>query len=333
MAKNSEGTGLLEALGSLLGAFVTLVLGIEILKWLWGGVLALLSWIDGAVSRLFQWILDWPFFMGYVLLIGFVLVVVLGVALVVAELLLEFIWPFQFEAGVEQATKALQGRAFLEGKEVVRLRGSENCNANARTAAVRFQRCRPTAEGKPELGIELDELPARTIKIEPTEFSFSNRLRTIRQPVTVFRDALVREGLGLLERDGVEAKAWQAVIDSLDELQRLAVLRETVNTMVRDTEQVLAFSEDNELLSPTRQRSKALAPRLARDIGRIDTRMRELRRFGYKLYEFLNIPRSLRSASWSDDIEESLLSQRGLSDELFDDIALIEKAYGELMNA
>lgn len=125
MAKNSEGTGLLEALGSLLGAFVTLVLGIEILKWLWGGVLALLSWIDGAVSRLFQWILDWPFFMGYVLLIGFVLVVVLGVALVVAELLLEFIWPFQFEAGVEQATKALQGRAFLEGKEVVRLRGSE----------------------------------------------------------------------------------------------------------------------------------------------------------------------------------------------------------------
>lgn len=331
MTKETEQSGCFEQLLGIPAALVIIVIATKVVGWIWGLVVAVASWIDQAVTRLFQWILEWPFFLGYLLLVGFLLAVALGIALVVAELVLDCLWPHQFQFGVEHASEQLQGRAMLEGNEVLRLIGAEACNPSERTAAVRLLRCRPVADRKPEQGIELIELPARTIRIEPAAAAFSKRLRTIRQPVTVFLESLAREGLGLLERDGVEAKAWQAVLDSTDELQRLAVLRQKVDAIAQDTQRVLAFSADNELLSPTRQRSKALAPRLASDLERIDARMDALHRFGYKLYEFLNIPRSLRSASLSDDIEDSLRSQRGLSDELFEDIALIEKTYGDLL--
>ena len=75
----------------------------------------------------------------------------------------------------------------------------------------------------------------------------------------------------------------------------------------------------------------ALAPTLIDDISRIDARCLELRRFGYKLYEFLNIPKSLRTFELSDDMEATLLAQRGLSDDLFEEIKLYEQAYGELL--
>ena len=101
--------------------------------------------------------------------------------------------------------------------------------------------------------------------------------------------------------------------------------------MLNDAHRVQQFSADNELLLSTRKRSLALAPTLTADISRIDARCLELRRFGYKLYEFLNIPKSLRTFELSDDMEATLLAQRGLSDELFEEIKLYEQAYGELL--
>lgn len=333
MSKETEQTGCLELLLGIPATLVIVVIATKVVGWIWGLVVAVASWIDQAVTRLFQWILAWPFFLGYLLLLGLLLAVALGITLVVAELVLDGLWPHQFQFGVDHASEQLQGRALLDGNEVLRLIAAKGCDAGQRTAAVRLLRCRPAADRVPERGIELIELPARTIRIEPTTAALSTRLRTIRQPVTVFLESLAREGLALLERDGVEAQAWQAVLDADDELQRLAVLRRTVAAMGQDVRQVLAFRADNELLSPTRQRSKELAPRLARDLERIDDRMGELRCFGYKLYEFLNIPRSLRSATLSDDIEDSLRSQRGLSDELVEDIALIEQTYGDLLGS
>ena len=101
--------------------------------------------------------------------------------------------------------------------------------------------------------------------------------------------------------------------------------------MLDDAQAVLQFSEDNELVTPVRIRSLALIPKLTADVARIDERSLALRRFGYKLFEFLNVPASLRSADLSDDIESTLLAQRGLSDDLFDEIRSIEKAYDELL--
>lgn len=101
--------------------------------------------------------------------------------------------------------------------------------------------------------------------------------------------------------------------------------------MLKDAQRVQQFSADNELLSPTRKRSLVLSSKLTADISRIEARCLELRRCGYKLYEFLNIPKSLRSFEISGNMESTLLAQRGLSDELFEEIELIEQAYGQLL--
>ena len=120
-------------------------------------------------------------------------------------------------------------------------------------------------------------------------------------------------------------------MDSEKELAKLEELRETARRMLRDAQRILEFSADNELLSPTRRRSLALTPKLKADIERIDARSLELRRFGYKLYEFLNIPKSLRSFEISHDMESTLMAQRGLSDDLFAEIQLIEQAYADML--
>ena len=92
------------------------------------------------------------------------------------------------------------------------------------------------------------------------------------------------------------------------------------------------FSTDNEPLTPTRQHSLALTPKLNADIARIDERRLELRRCSCKLYKFLNIPRSLRGIPLANDMEAAPISQRGLSDELFEEIQFIEQAYAELLS-
>ena len=81
----------------------------------------------------------------------------------------------------------------------------------------------------------------------------------------------------------------------------------------------MPFRSDNELLSPVRQRSQVLIPKLTADIEKIDERSLALLRFGYTLYEFLNVPPSLRSADLFEDMEATLLAERGASDELFED--------------
>lgn len=101
--------------------------------------------------------------------------------------------------------------------------------------------------------------------------------------------------------------------------------------MLRDAQTVLQLNSNNELISPSQKRSHTISQKLKIDISKIEMRCQMLRCFGYKLYEFMKIPRSLRSFDLLDDFEYNLFSQKGFSDELFEEIKLIEQAYAELL--
>jgi len=207
----------------------------------------------------------------------------------------------------------------------------EFCDHTSNSASVKLMRCRPEHPGHPDRGIRLEAVDVKDIPVHPDQARLSRRLRTLRRPTRTYLESLQRHGLEPLAADSHEAKAWQALLDSEQELAKLAELRHTACSMLQDAQRVQQFSADNELLSPTRKRSLALTPKLTADISRIEARCQELQRFGYKLYEFLNIPRSLRTFELSDDMEVTLLAQRGLSDELFEDIKFFEQAHGELL--
>ena len=225
----------------------------------------------------------------------------------------------------------LHGRPIRRGEEVMQLDFVEYCDHATSTATVKLLRCIPRIPGSADQGVYLHPVEEAGIPVHPEQVRVSRRLRTLRQPTRTYLESLQRHGLEPLATDSIEAKAWQALMDSEEELAKLDELLKTARNILQDVRRVQDFSADNELLSPTRKRSLALTPKLKADIGRIDARSLELRRFGYKLYEFLNIPKSLRSFEMADDMEATLLAQRGLSDELFEEIQLIEQAYGELM--
>jgi len=324
---SDAGWGCLSAVG---GVILIGVL-ISFLQWLWGIVVAVAIWLWLAPGRLVAWILSWPLFTGH-LLLGLLTAAAMGVTLwLLVELVLQLIWPRQFLQAGTRASTRLQGLPIRLDEEVMRLDFVEFCDHATSSASVKLVRCMPRQPGQPELGIRLDPLNVEGIPVHPDQARLSRRLRTLRQPTRTYLESLQRHGLEPLAADSIEAKAWQAVLDSEQELAKLAELRDSARTMLQDAQRMQQFSDDNELLSPTRKRSLALTPKLTADISRIDERSLELRRFGYKLYEFLNIPRSLRSFGVSDDMEATLLAQRGLSDELFEEIQLIEQAYGELL--
>lgn len=102
--------------------------------------------------------------------------------------------------------------------------------------------------------------------------------------------------------------------------------------MWSDAQPVLQLSSNNELISTSQKRCHTISQKLVADISKIEKRCQMLRCFGYKLYEFMKIPRSLRSFDLSDDIEYNLFSQQGLSDELFEEIKLIKQACAELLD-
>lgn len=329
----SEGTSDDGCLGCLSAVFglVGLVMLISFLQWLWRIVVALAIWLWLAPGRLLVWMLSWPLFTGH-LLLGLLAAAATGVVLcLLAELVLRLIWPRQFLRATNRASQNLHGLPIRRGEEVMRLDFVEFCDHTSSSASFKLLRCLPRQLGCPELGISLDPVDVESIPVHPDQVRLSRRLRTLRQPTRTYLESLQRHGLEPLAADSIEAKAWQALLDSEQELTKLVELRDTARTMLDDTRRVQQFSADNELLSPTRKRSLALTPKLKADISRIDERSLELHRFGYKLYEFLNIPRSLRSFEISDDMEATLLAQRGLSDELFEEIQLIEQAYGELL--
>jgi len=294
-------------------------------------VVAVAIWLWLAPGRLVAWMLSWPFFTGH-LLLGLFATAATGVVLwLLVELVLRLIWPRQFLRATARASTMLQGMPMRQGAEVMRLDYVEFCDHASSSASLKLLRCSPHHPGHPEGGIRLDPVDVVAIPVHPDQARLSRRLRTLRQPTRTYLESLQRHGLEPLAADSIEAKAWQALLDSEQELAKLAELRDTARTMLQDGQRVQQFSADNELLSPIRKRSLALTPKLTADISRIEERSLELRRFGYKLYEFLNIPRSLRSFEISDDMEATLLAQRGLSDELFEEIQLIEQAYGELL--
>lgn len=329
----SEGTSDDGCLGCLSAVFglVGLVMLISFLQWLWGIVVAVAIWLWLAPGRLVAWMLSWPLFTGH-LLLGLLAAAATAVVLwLLGELVLLLIWPRQFLRAGARASQNLHGLPIRRGAEVMRLDFVEFCDPASSTASIKLLRCRPRQPGQAQFGIRLDPVNVESIPVHPDQARLSRRLRTLRQPTRTYLESLQRHGLEPLAADSIEAKAWQALLDSEQELAKLAELRDTARTMLQDAQRVQQFSADNELLSPTRKRSLALTPKLTADISRIEARRLELRRFGYKLYEFLNIPRSLRSFEISDDMEATLLAQRGLSDELFEEIQLIEQAYGELL--
>lgn len=317
-------------LSAVFGVFGALML-IAFLQWLWGILVALAIWLWLAPGRLVAWILSWPLFTGH-LLLGVLATAVTGLLLwLLFELVMRLIWPRQFLRAGRRASQMLQGLQIGLGAEVMRLDFVEFCNHASSSASIKLLRCLPRNPGYPERGIRLESVDVEGIPVHPNQARLSRRLRTLRQPTRTYLESLQRHGLEPLASDSIEAKAWQALLDSEQELAKLAELRDTARTMLEDAQRVQQFSANNELLAPTRKRSLALTPKLTADISRIGARRLELRRFGYKLYEFLNIPRSLRSFEISDDMEATLLAQRGHSDELFEEIQLIEQAYAELM--
>ena len=331
MADNTADDGCLGFLGS---AFATLVLGallIQFLQWLWGLVVAVAIWLWLAPGRLVAWILSWPWYSGH-LLLGLLATAVMVVALwLLVELVLRLIWPSQFVRASNRASRMMQGLPIRRGEEVMLLDFVEFCDPLTNTASLKLYRCTPERVGRPDCGIRVGVVEEASIPVHPDQVRLSRRVRTLRQSTRTYLESLKRRGLEPLASDSIEAKAWRALMDAQAELAKLMVLRKTARSMLKDAQRVQEFSADNELLATTRQRSLTLIPKLKEDIGRIDARCLELHRFGYKLYEFLNIPRTMRSLELSDNMEATLLAQRGMSDELFEEIKLIEEAYGELI--
>ena len=320
-------------LGCLNIGFGLAILGalIVFLQWLWGIMVAAAIWLWLVPGRLLAWILSWPMLSGH-LLLGLLAGAAMGVLTwLVFELVLKLIWPHQFLWASTRASGMLKGRYFWWGEEVMQFDFVEFCDHTTNSASIIMNRCLPRKHGQPDCGISIEQVSVEGISVHPGKARLSRRLRILRQPTRTYIESLQRHGIEPLAADSMEAKAWQALLDSEQELTKLAELRESARSMLHDAQRVLQFSADNELLSSTRKRSLALAPTLIDDISRIDARCLELRRFGYKLYEFLNIPKSLRTFELSDDMEATLLAQRGLSDELFEEIKLYEQAYGELL--
>jgi len=304
---------------------------IQFVQWLWGVICAVALWLFLAPGRLLAWILSWPLFSGH-LLIGLICAAVAVFALVLAlELMLQIIWPQAFLHASRRAARSLQGRIVQRGEEILRIHQVPICDHSPRTASVGFLRCRAVDRRNPERGICLEEIVVENIPIEPANNPPSRRWRTLRQPTRTYLESLERAGLQPLESDGIEAKAWRALEDSAQELDRLYGLRQKAEALLEDTRRVGQLSDVNELLLPTRRRCRALAPKLESDLEKIEQRVVQLNLFGFKLQELLRVPRSLRAIDTSDDIEDTLLMERGLSDDLYEEIALIEESYGDLM--
>ena len=310
-------------LGVFLGGIAVVALVVALINFV--------QWLWTVAVRMVTWILAWPFFTGHLLLSLLAILVCGAVVAVLAELLLRALWPSQFTQASARATAALQGRVFRSEREVVQFSDLDSIDPEANSARALFLRCEPFSRRNPEWGIDIGWHTVAEIGVAPDDCRVSKRLRTLRQPTRTYVESLRRAGLEPMDEDSIEAKAWQAVHDSAEELKRLEALHSKATGLLNDAQAVLQFSEDNELVTPVRIRSLALIPKLTADVARIDERSLALRSFGYKLFEFLNVPASLRSADLSDDIESTLLAQRGLSDDLFDEIRSIEKAYDELL--
>lgn len=314
--------------GLLIGLIAFLYFAFIFLKWLWGITVATAIWFWLAPGRLLAWIISWPLFSGH-LLLWLIAIAAFGVF---AWQILKLIWPRYFLRASTLASNKLNGCHFWWGEEVIQFNFIEFCDHNTRSATVQLIRCFPQKQGQLDHGIGFEPVCVENISVYPDKIHISSRIRTLRQPTRTYLESLNRHGLELLATDSIEVKAWQALNDSEQELNKLNELWHKAYNMWSDAQTVLQLSSNNELISPSQKRCHTISQKLVADISKIETRCKMLRCFGYKLYEFMKIPRSLRSFDLLDNIEYNLFSQQGLSDELFEEIKFNEQAYAELLD-
>ena len=303
----------------------------EFLRWLWNMLLSLLSWIYLAPGRLLNWVLSWPFYIGHILVSAMASLVLLLIFLHLFTWIVEFAWRIMLPRSSRIANSQLKGRVVRWNDTVCLLHAITNLDPDKRTARVVLRYCEPVVAGNERLGI-LQK--AESVKLEigsPREYLVSAPLCFLRRPAASYSEAMLTQGIHLLDPLCLEAKAWQAIIDAADELARLEKIREHMLSMSSEVKGVLGLSENNELLEPSRGRARRLEPLIKKNITKIGLRESVLRTYEFKLCEFLKIPPALRSTESENDIDAALLSLQGSADELFKEISLTEKALDELM--
>ena len=227
-------------LGCLNIGFGLAILGalIVFLQWLWGIMVAAAIWLWLVPGRLLAWILSWPMLSGH-LLLGLLAGAATGVLTwLVFELVLKLIWPHQFLRASTRASGMLKGRYFWWGEEVMQFDFVEFCDHTTNSASIIMNRCLPRKHGQPDCGISIEQVSVEGISVHPGKARLSRRLRILRQPNRTYIESLQRHGIEPLAPDSMEAKAWQALLDSEHELTMHAELRESARSMLHDAQRV-----------------------------------------------------------------------------------------------
>lgn len=330
MSDSTANNGFWSSVGYCLLLVWILSVLIGFLQWLWGILVAAAIWLWLAPGFLVAWILSWPMLSGH-LLLGLLASATVGVlTCLLFELVLKLIWPHQFLKASTRASEMMNGRLFWWREELMQFNNVTLCNHNTNNADIELSRCLPRKHGQPDFGISFEQVSVEGISIHPDKARLSRRLRILLQPTRTYIESLQRHGIEPLAADSIEAMAWRALLDSEQELTKLDELLDTANSRLNDARRFQKFSSDNELIAAIGERSLAIVEKLNAMIPTICARRLELRRYGFKLYEFLNIPRSLRFYDLPDDMDYKLLAIRGLSDELFEDIKWMEQVLPSL---
>jgi hypothetical protein len=312
------------------GLILTIWLIIEGVKWLLWAIPALLAWIWHGLVALLYWVLAWPLFSGVLLLALITAGIAGGLLLVGLDLYLSIRWRPRFIHAVVRGSEELTDQLFVIGDEVRQLTDIAEADPTTRHISLVFTRMERLRQSQPTR-ISFTQVNRNNLNLTPTQPLWSKRLHILRHPGVALRNALQTAGLELLDSEAIEAKAWTAACAAVAEEQQLQQVRETIDLRLNDAEKVLGLSADNELVTHTRRRAQAMKQRLGRDLERIDQRLEQLRISGLKLHEFLLIPRSLRAELEHDDIDHLLAADGQLSSQLFEELAILEDTYQELL--
>ena len=319
-----------ETWANLLGLFLGILVIIKLVGWLCWAIPALLAWIWHGLASLLFWMLTWPLFSGILFLALIAIATAGGLLLVGLDLYLSIRWRPRFIHAVVRGTEELTDRLFLAGDEVRQLTQIAEADPATRRISLVFTRMERLHRSQPAR-ISFTQVNRKNLNLTPIQPVWPKRLHILRHPGIAVRNALQAAGLELLDSEAIEAKAWSAACAAVAEEQQLQQVRETIGLRLNDAEKVLGLSADNELVAHTRRRAQAMKRKLGRDLERIDQRLEQLRNRGLKLHEFLQIPRSLRVELEHDDIDHLLASDGQLSSQLFEELAILEDTYQELL--
>ena len=302
----------------------------NVLLWLCWAIPALLTWIWHSLVALVFWVLAWPLFSGVLLVALITAGMAGGILLLGLDLSLSIRWRPRFIHAVVRGSEELTDRLFVIGDEVRQLTSIADADPATRRISLVFTRMKRLRLSQPPR-ISFTQVNRNNLNLTPSQPVWSKRLHILRHPGIAVRNALQAAGLELLDSEAIEAKAWSAACAAVAEEQKLQQVRETIGLRLNDAEKVLGLSADNELVAHTRRRAQAMKRKLGRDLERIDQRLEQLRIRGLKLHEFLQIPRSLRAELEHDDIDHLLASDGQLSSQLFEELAILEDTYQELL--